>query len=177
VALLKAFSANFPVCFAIVQHLPPGFTESFCEFLRRRIQLEVEVAFEGAVPHAAKVYLAPNDTHLVIRDDRRFGLVDLPPVDGHRPSASTLFASMARVLAARGVGVVLSGIGRDGVSGLSEMRSRGALTLAQSAESCAVYGMPRAALEEGAALRAATPEHLCRIIIERVPVTAGSPGR
>jgi two-component system chemotaxis response regulator CheB len=174
VALLKEFSGAFPVCFAIVQHLPPGFTESFCEFLRRRIHLEVEVAFEGAAPHRGKVYLAPDDRHLVLRNDRRFGLLDLPAVDGHRPSASTLFASMAQVLAAHCVGVVLSGIGRDGVSGLSEMRSRGALTLAQSGESCAVYGMPRAALEEGAAVRTATPEELGHVITERVPVTAGS---
>lgn len=168
VAFLKNIPPVFSGCFAVVQHLPPGFVAAFADFLSRRIRLPVRVATEGAEITAGCVFLAPDGCHLVARDRGRFGLLDAPPVEGHLPAASVLLSSMADVFGGHGIGVVLSGIGRDGVSGLREMRHRGALTLAQSAATCAVYGMPRAAIESGAALRSETPEDLCTIVIDAV---------
>ena len=93
--------------------------------------------------------LAPDDHHLELIDGH-FALTGGLPVDGHRPSGSVLLRSLA-ALGTSAIGVVLSGIGRDGADGLRAMRERHATTIAQDAESSVVYGMPRAAVEEGAA--------------------------
>jgi two-component system chemotaxis response regulator CheB len=100
------------------------------------------------VPPAGTVVLAPDDHHLELIDGR-FALTSGPPVDGHRPSGTVLLRSLAQ-LGSSAIGVVLSGIGRDGADGLRAMRERNSLTFAQDAASSVVYGMPRAAVEEGA---------------------------
>jgi two-component system chemotaxis response regulator CheB len=171
VNLLKDFPKEFPACFAVVQHLPRGFAKAFSEYLQSRIKLVVRVAEEGSKILPGHVYVAPDDRHLVVRSAKHFGADDSPPVEGHRPAATALLASMARVLGSSATGIVLSGIGQDGVAGLRELRARGALTLAQDPDSSAVYGMPRAALESGAAQRALDPAALARAVTNAV----GSP--
>jgi len=147
-AVLGSLSADLPICLAIVQHLPKGFASSFVNFLQARCSLAVRLAEPGLVPRAGAVVLAPDDHHLELLDGR-FELTSGPPVDGHRPSGSRLLRSLAS-LGAGAIGVVLSGIGRDGADGLRAMRDSNAATIAQDASSSVVYGMPRAALEEGA---------------------------
>jgi two-component system chemotaxis response regulator CheB len=150
-AVLGSLSADLPICLAIVQHLPKGFAPSFVNFLQARCSLAVRIAEPGLVPRAGAAVLAPDDHHLELIDGR-FELTSGPPVDGHRPSGSTLLRSLAP-LGTGAIGVVLSGIGRDGADGLRAMRDSNAATIAQDASSSVVYGMPRAALEEGAAQR------------------------
>ena len=147
--VLGSLAADLPVCLAIVQHLPRGFAPSFVSFLQARCSLSVCLAEHGQAPRSATVVLAPDDHHLEVIDGR-FALSSGPSVDGHRPSASVLLRSLA-ALGSSAIGVVLSGIGRDGADGLRAMRDRHATTIAQDAESSVVYGMPRAAVEEGAA--------------------------
>jgi len=150
--VLGSLSPDLPMCLAVVQHLPKGFAPSFVSFLQARCSLAVRMAEPGMVPPAATVVLAPDDHHLELIDGR-FALTNGPPVEGHRPSATVLLRSLAS-LGTAAIGVVLSGIGRDGADGLRAMRDHHAITLAQDASTSVVYGMPRAALEEGAAQQA-----------------------
>ncbi len=151
-AVLGSLSADLPICLAIVQHLPKGFAPSFVNFLQSRCSLAVRLGEPGLAPRAGTVVLAPDDHHLELIDGQ-FELTSGPPVDGHRPSGSALLRSLAP-LGSGAIGVVLSGIGRDGSDGLRAMRDANATTIAQDASTSVVYGMPRAAIEEGAALQA-----------------------
>jgi len=146
--VLGSLSAELPICLAIVQHLPRGFAPSFVSFLQARCSLAVRLAEPGLAPRAGTVVLAPDDHHLELIDGR-FALTSGPSVEGHRPSGTVLLRSLATIGGAA-IGVVLSGIGRDGADGLRAMRDHHALTFAQDAVSSVVYGMPRAAVEEGA---------------------------
>lgn len=153
--VLGALPASLPACVALVQHLPPGFVAPFANYLRTRTQLEVVLLRPGEAIDArpGHLVLAPAEHHLAAVSPHRLGAVATPPVHGHRPSATVLFASLARFVGDRAIGVILTGIGDDGATGLRELRSRGALTLGQDARTCAVYGMPRAAFEIGAVAR------------------------
>jgi two-component system chemotaxis response regulator CheB len=147
--VLGSLSPDLPISLAVVQHLPRGFAPSFVNFLQSRCTLTVKLAEPGGVPAAAHVYLAPDDHHLELIDGK-FALTSGPPVEGHRPAGTVLLRSLAS-LGPQAIGVVLSGIGRDGADGLRAMRDRHAMTFAQDANTSVVYGMPRAAVEEGAA--------------------------
>jgi two-component system, chemotaxis family, protein-glutamate methylesterase/glutaminase len=163
-ALLSQLPAGFPACIAVVQHLPPGFVVPFADFLAERVHLPVRVAI-GEVPiHAGTIYLAPDHVHLVALDAARFGPSTEAPVEGHRPSATVLLSSLARVFGATAAGVILSGIGRDGCAGLHAMKTKGALTIAQDEASCAVYGMPRAAIERQAATFSLDPRAIAELL-------------
>jgi two-component system chemotaxis response regulator CheB len=147
--VIGSVAADLPICLAVVQHLPRGFAPSFVSFLQARCSLTVCLAEHGQLPRSATVVVAPDDHHLELVDGH-FALTSGPPVEGHRPSGTVLLRSLA-ALGSSAIGVVLSGIGRDGADGLRAMRDRHATTIAQDAESSVVYGMPRAAVEEGAA--------------------------
>jgi two-component system chemotaxis response regulator CheB len=147
--VLGSLPADLPACVAIVQHLPKGFAPSFVSFLQARCALAVRLAEPGLVPRAGAIVLAPDGHHLELIDGR-FALTSGPPVEGHRPSGTVLLRSLAQY-GSSAIGVVLSGIGRDGADGLRAMRERQAITFAQDETSSVVYGMPRAAVEEGAA--------------------------
>lgn len=137
---------------AIVQHLPVGFADSFASFLRSRTRRRVLVAREPVALAPDLAVVAPDDRHLVAVGTSRVGPLDAPPRGGHRPSVDVLFESLAKAHGPAAAGIVLSGIGRDGAQGLLQIRKAGGLTVAQSERSAAVFGMPRAAIELGAAL-------------------------
>ncbi|HYQ18830.1 MAG TPA: chemotaxis protein CheB, partial [Polyangiaceae bacterium] len=162
VSVLGAWPADFPAAVLVVQHLPNGFTPAFAEFLQSRIALRVVIVKQVTRLEPGRVYLANDDEHLVALSDKQIGPDRSPPVDGHRPAATVMFESLAARLGARSCGVILSGMGKDGVAGLTKMKARGALTLAQEESSCAVYGMPKAAVESGAVTAALEPLALAR---------------
>ncbi len=156
--LLGGLPQNFSAAIAVVQHLPIGFADSFVEYLRSRIVLKVKKV-EGREPmRPGVVYLPNDDHHLIAINGGNIATGSSPAVEGHRPSVDLLFESLAKFHGRRGIGIILSGIGQDGVRGQLAMRQQGALTLAQSEESCAVFGMPQAALNFGAARFMMTPE-------------------
>ena len=150
--VLNSLPQNMPPIL-IVQHLPQPFTRLFAARLDTLCALKVKEAAQGDNLHPGHVYIAPGNQHL------RLGrgvsgpvalLSDDPLLNGHRPSVDYLFQSVAQQAGHAAVGVILSGMGADGAVGLLRMRQSGALTLGQSAASCVVYGMPRAAHELGA---------------------------
>jgi two-component system chemotaxis response regulator CheB len=162
VSLLSAWPADFAAAVAVVQHLPNGFTAAFAEFLQGRVPQRVVMVKRITRLEAGHVYLANDDEHLVALSDKQLGPDKSAPVEGHRPAASVLFESLAARLGARSCGVILSGMGRDGVAGMHKMKARGALTLSQEEQGCAVYGMPKAALDSGASVAALDPVGLAR---------------
>ena len=149
--LLGQIATPYAGCIAVVQHLPKGFAASFVEFLKARTRLRVKLVTERAPREPGVVLVAPDDRHLVLSGKNELSAVELPRVDGFRPSATVLFRSLADIIGAAAVGVILSGMGTDGAEGLVRMRKQGSLTIAQDEATSAVYGMPRAAVEAGAA--------------------------
>jgi two-component system, chemotaxis family, protein-glutamate methylesterase/glutaminase len=150
-AVLKDLPPDIPAAMAVVQHLLPGFTRPFCDFLRLHTKLEVRTVDDRVTLQPGVVYVAPDDRHLIVVSGGELAPFDAAPEAGHRPAVDVLFHSMARVLGGEALGVVLSGMGEDGARGLLAMSKQGAFTIAQSEEGCAVYGMPRAAVLLGAA--------------------------
>lgn len=150
-AVVSHFPKNCPPTL-IVQHMPENFTKSFAARLNQSCQADVAEAFEGAPIEEGKVWLAPGGlTHLSIAGatQMRCHLESGDAVSGHRPSVDVLFRSAVR-LRDKAVGVILTGMGRDGAAGLLAMREAGAATIGQDEGSSLIYGMPRAAKENGA---------------------------
>jgi len=152
IAVLQKFPVNCPPT-VITQHMPPSFTKSFAERLNRLCAPAVQEATDGARLEIGKIYLAPGgERHLQIANAHApcCRLVERDPVNGHRPSVDVLFDSVAELAGRNAVGVILTGMGRDGASGLLKMRHAGARTIGQNEKTCVVYGMPRVAFELGA---------------------------
>jgi len=152
ITVLSAYPKNCPPT-VITQHMPGQFTKTFAERLARICGLSVEEAREGAALENGRVYLAPGgEAHLEVtgRESHRCRLLHSDLVNGHRPSVDVMFNSVARCAGGNSVGVILTGMGRDGAVGLKAMRDAGASTLGQDEASSVIYGMPRAAFEMGA---------------------------
>lgn len=150
--LLTAMPPDCPPII-VTQHMGPHFVPSFAARLDALSEPAVAVATEGARLEIGKVFIAPGDRHLTVAKDSRgyfCRLQDSPPVSGHRPSVDVLFQSVASAAGAASVGVILSGMGRDGAAGMLAMRKAGCHTVGEQESSCVVYGMPRAAMESGA---------------------------
>lgn len=144
--------ADLPQPVVVVQHMPPGFTDEFAKSLDRICPLDVKEAAEGDLVRPGRVLIAPGDRHIVV-EKRPLGtvahLLDEPPVNGHRPSADVLFASVAKVFGNRAMGVIMTGMGRDGSRELGSIFREGGITLGQDEASSVVYGMPKVAFELG----------------------------
>ncbi len=171
--VLSSFPANCPPTM-ITQHMPPLFTESFATRLNRACAPEVVQAKSGDTVKAGRVYIAPGGQaplEVEGRSKPNCRLSANPPVNGHRPSVDILFRSAAR-LGRRGVGVLLTGMGRDGAEGLLAMRNAGAHTIAQDEATSVVYGMPAAAKSLGAACETAPLDKIASLILERCAAPA-----
>tara|TARA_R110002167_G_scaffold7394_10_gene35057 strand:+ start:4165 stop:5196 length:1032 start_codon:yes stop_codon:yes gene_type:complete len=154
IKVITTFPANCPPT-VITQHMPVTFTASLAARLDRLSAPAVSVAQEGDELRVGQVYLAPGDRHLRITGGRtpRCTLGDDGPVSGHKPSVDALFTSVAQACGAQAVGVILTGMGKDGAAGLLAMRQAGAATFGQDRDTSVVFGMPRAAFEIGAVER------------------------
>lgn len=151
--ILKALPPNLPGT-VISQHLPQMFTASFAQRLAAESGLDVHEARDGESVVPGKVLIAPGNSHLLLRRSGSRFFVSVkhgPLVNRHRPSVDVMFKSVAKTAGANAIGVILTGMGKDGAEGLLQMRNAGAVTLAQDKESCVVFGMPKAAIDLGAA--------------------------
>lgn len=140
----------------VTQHMPPRFTTAFANRLNRICPMKVGEAVDGAVIAPGAVLIAPGSHHLtVVKRGRNFycELSDSPAVTGHRPSVDVLFKSVAEAAGPEALGVILTGMGKDGAAGLLAMRHAGAMTVGQNEASALIYGMPREAFERGAVER------------------------
>lgn len=138
----------------VVQHMPPKFTRAFADRLNTLCELRVAEAMDGCRIQPGQVLIAPGDFHMTIVHEGLAYAVRIdqkPPVNRHRPSVDVLFHSCAEVAGRLAVGILLTGMGQDGARGLLEMRRAGARTLVQDEASSVVFGMPKAAIDLGAA--------------------------
>jgi two-component system chemotaxis response regulator CheB len=154
--MLSHLPADFPGSIVVVQHMPEGFTEMFARRLDECCALNVKEAQSGDLLLAGRVLICPGNRHLKIKH-MPLGdvtiLSDDPLVNGHRPSADVLFKSVAEEFGQRAIGVLMTGMGEDGAHGLGLIKAAGGLTIAQGEQSCVVFGMPKAAIERGYAMR------------------------
>ena len=137
----------------VVQHMPAGFTKEFANSLDKICALSVKEAEDGEPIEGGKVYIAPGNYHIYVEQTplgkKMLRLSQEPQRNGHRPSADVLFESVAKVYQNRALGVIMTGMGKDGAVELAEMRKQGAWTLGQDEASAIVYGMPKVAYELG----------------------------
>jgi len=154
--LLAQLPHDFPGSVVVVQHMPEGFTEMFARRLDECCALNVKEAQSGDLLLAGRVLICPGSRHLKVK---RLPLGDIailsddPRVNGHRPSADVLFRSVAEEFGERALGVLMTGMGEDGANGLGLIKAAGGMTIAQSEHTCVVFGMPKAAIERGYAMR------------------------
>ena len=150
--ILEELPADVPAIL-ITQHMPPVFTRNFAQRLNDLCALTVKEAAHGEPILPGHAYIAPGGRHLVM--ERKAGgyvtaLLDCEPVNRHKPSVDVMFRSAAAVAGPAAIGVLLTGMGKDGAAGMLEMKHAGALTFAQHEATCVVYGMPREAVKLGA---------------------------
>ncbi len=150
--ILPALPADLPVPCLIVQHMPSTFTRPFADRLDGLCQVHVKEAEQGEPLKAGTVYIAPGGIHMLYGARGPKGCVELSPEPVsslHRPSVDVLFQSVADQYRGPVLAAILTGMGADGAKGMEQLKRKGAHTLAESEESCVVYGMPRAAVERG----------------------------
>jgi two-component system chemotaxis response regulator CheB len=164
-ALLRGLPPDFRAPIAVVQHIADGFTEGLAAWLTAETRLDVHEARDGEPLAPGRVVLAPTGRHLLVGEGF-VRLSDAPPVDTFRPSVTPLLLSAARAYGPRACGVVLTGMGRDGAEGLKAIRDAGGSTLVQDEATSAVFGMPRAAIELGAADRVLPLDEIPRALAE-----------
>jgi two-component system chemotaxis response regulator CheB len=177
--ILTAMPGNSPGII-IVQHMPEHFTRSFAERLNQLSAMEIKEARDGDTVTPGKVLIAPGNHHMLLRRSGSVNHVVVksgPLVYRHRPSVDVLFKSVAKCAGPNAVGVIMTGMGKDGAAGLLEMRGKGAATVAQDRESCIVFGMPKEAIRLGAAENTVSlqkiPETILRLAAqESGPVSA-----
>lgn len=149
--MLMELPADFPAPIVLVQHINAAFTESLAGWLGASARIKVKVAKDGDALVPGTCFVAPPGLHLLVPSRGKLALQQGAPRDGHVPSGSTLLESAAKAYGRRSVGVVLTGMGSDGADGMVAVKTAGGRTIAQSQESCVVFGMPSAAIARGGA--------------------------
>jgi two-component system chemotaxis response regulator CheB len=166
--ILSGLPQGFPVPVLIVQHIAQGFVEGFAEWLSSASRFPVSVASQSERAAPGHGYVAPDGFHLGVGNDLRIALSDDAPENGMRPSADHLFRTVAQTLGRAAVGVLMTGMGRDGAVELKDMKDKGAITIAQDEESSVVHGMPGEAIKLGAATYVLSPEDIAAMLVELV---------
>jgi len=177
--ILRAIPPEFPLPILLVTHIALNFGEFLAEWLDSRSSIRVRCAVDGeALPSAGEpvIIMAPPNRHLVVEGER-LRLNDGPELHSCRPSVDVLFESVARVLGARSIACLLTGMGVDGASGLLKIRRSGGQTLVQDEATSAIFGMPREAIRIGAACRVLALSEFPRVLCALANVTPGASGQ
>lgn len=165
--LLSQLPGDFPGTLVVVQHMPEGFTEMFARRLDETCAISVKEAQSGDLLIAGRALICPGSRHLKVK---RLPLGDVavlsdePRVNGHRPSADVLFKSVAEEYGPKGLALIMTGMGDDGAQGMGAVKAAGGMTIAQSEDSCVVFGMPKAAIDRGFAIRVVGLEALAHTL-------------
>jgi len=164
----------------VTQHMPENFTKSFAERLDSLCKISVKEAAHNERILPGHAYIAPGHSHLLLKRSGANYMTELnqgPPVNRHRPSVDVLFRSAANVAGANAMGIILTGMGKDGAQGLLEMKQAGAHTIAQDEASCVVFGMPREAIAMGGACEVLPLQNIARRTLEYLALHNGKSNR
>jgi two-component system chemotaxis response regulator CheB len=167
--VLGELPATFPVPVMVVQHISKGFADGLARWLNETVALRVKLAEGGEPLLAGTAYIAPDGVHLQVSGQGKVALLKESPMDGHRPSVTALFNSVAKQYGPDAVGVLMTGMGRDGANGLYAMKQEGAYTIAQDEASSIVFGMPKEAINMGAASEVLALQKIGQKIKELIP--------
>lgn len=167
--VLSKLPENFPACILIAQHMPQAFTGSFAKRLDAVCRIKVKEAELGDRVQPGVAFVAPGGRHLLI--DQKVSRIDLlvseePREALHKPSANVLISSVAQGVGKRGVGVILTGMGSDGLEGIRQLKQKSGYILAQDDASCVVYGMPKAVVDAGLADEVLDIEEMSQAIMD-----------
>ena len=177
--LFSKLPVEFSGSILVVQHMPEGFTELFAKRLDDCCPIRVKEAQSGDLLVAGRALISPGNRHMKVKK-LPLGNVALlgeeAPVNGHRPSVDVLFHSIAQEFGSQAMAVLMTGMGEDGAVGMGEVRAAGGFTVAQSQETCVVYGMPKAAIERGFAMRVADLQDLPSILQAQCMPERANPG-
>ncbi len=171
--ILTGLPADLPVPIFIAQHMPPNFTESFAAHLDRASPLSVLHAEDAMPVFPAAVYVGVGQQHMRVRKTAGMTRIEINPQPEelvYKPSADELFRTCAAVYGRAILAVVLTGIGSDGTEGAKKVHDTGGVVLAQSKETCAVYGMPRNCVESGSCDAQLNPDQIRRVILQLSPM-------
>jgi len=167
---------RLPAALVIVQHMPDFMNEALVSELRPRTRMEVRLAQDGDILEEGRVYLAPAGRHLKLEGNARARVFDGEKVNFVRPCADVAMLSLSRLPGQQLIGVVLSGMGKDGAQGLRHIRRLGGRTFAQDRATAKVYGMPKAALAAGGAQITGSPADIRRHLVWRALHCASTAG-
>jgi two-component system chemotaxis response regulator CheB len=165
--LFSKLPVEFSGSILVVQHMPDGFTELFAKRLDESCPIRVKEAQSGDLLVAGRALISPGNRHMKVKKlplGNVAVLADEAPVNGHRPSVDVLFHSVAEVFGSQAMAVLMTGMGEDGAAGMGEIRAAGGFTVAQSQETCVVFGMPKVAIERGYVMRVADLQDLPSIL-------------
>lgn len=149
--VLRGLPSSLPAAVFITQHMPPQFTASLAERLNRLSALEIKEAVEGEVIRERHVYIAPGGFHLLVDKGVSAFLSQAPPVQHVRPSADVMMNSLAEIFGNNTIGVILTGMGKDGTAGMKMIKERGGRTIVQDPSTAVIPGMPQSVINSGAA--------------------------
>ncbi len=152
----------------IAQHITDGFINGMIDWLSQYCYLPLKLAENRDPVSPGTVLISPTSKHMTIDFGGVVKLVNVDESDLYKPSVNKLFESVANVYSEKAIGVILTGMGSDGAQGLKLIRKEGGLTIAQDEESCAVYGMPKAAVEYGAVVKISKIDEISNLLLEAV---------
>ena len=162
--ILSRLSKDSCAPLLIVQHIAPGFVQGFADWLANSCRIPVKIATRHEFPLPGHAYIAPDGVHMGLDTSGRIVFEGSEPENGLRPAVSYLFRSVANVFGKNIVGVLLTGMGKDGAKELKMMKEKGAITIAQDEESCVVYGMPGEAVNLNAATYVLSPPKIAELL-------------
>lgn len=163
--LFEHLPASFPCPILCVQHISAGFLEGLVSWLDAQSPLRIKIAEAGETARAGTIYFPPENLHLEIDARGRLSGSDAPAVDGHKPSVTATFESVARHYGRGALGILLTGMGSDGAAGLEAIQRAGGVTIAQNEASCVVFGMPKQAIARGAAQFVLAPSEIAATLL------------
>jgi len=173
--VLSQLPGDFPGSIVVVQHMPEGFTELFARRLDECCAIDVKEAQSGDLLVAGRALICPGNRHMKVK---RMPLGDIivlsddDRVNGHRPSVDVLFRSVAHEFGNNSLAILMTGMGEDGADGMAAIKRAGGMTVAQSEDSCVVFGMPKAAIERGHAIRVVPLDALANTLQAQCATTA-----
>jgi len=166
--ILSKLPVDFPIPIVIVQHISEGFTKGLVDWWNDECALEVQEGKDGEKLCNGVVYVSPSFVHMTVTKNGRIRLEDTPPVGGHKPAANVLLSSVAEAYPQTAIGIILTGMGDDGAIGIKAIKDAGGFTIAEDEVSCAIFGMPKVAIEMGVIDKVLPLDEIADEIIRRV---------